>query len=276
MPALKVRGVTAKDLACSLGIARSTLYYTPRKPPKDWILKTHIEDVLHEHPAYGHKRLALALKINKKRIRRVMNIFGIKPYRRKPKRPWKRHPAGVSPYPNLLRTNWPSHPQAIWASDFTHIRYRARWLYLATIVDLWSRRVVGFRLLTRHGADLVIGALEEAIRAHGPPEILHSDQGVEYRSKRYVGDVERLGISISMSRKSSPWENGYQESFHSHFKLDLGDPSRFEHVGELVAEIYRTIYAYNHTRIHSKLKMPPAVYARRHQELLKGRIPPLD
>lgn len=271
-----MRGVTAKDLARSLGIARSTLYYTPRKPPKDWILKTHIEDVLHEHPAYGHKRLALALRVNKKRVRRVMRLFGLKPYRRRPKRPWKRHPTGVSPYPNLLLTHWPSKPHAIWASDFTHIRFRTRWLYLATVMDLCTRTVVGFRLLTRHAADLVMGALADALSQHPLPVILHSDQGVEYRAKRYVGHVERLGISVSMSRKSSPWENGYQESFYSHFKLDLGDPNRFEHVGELVAEIYRTIYVYNHTRIHSKLKMPPAQFAARHQELLKGRIPPLD
>jgi transposase InsO family protein len=275
MPALE--GVaTKKAVARSLGIARSTLYYRPKKPPKDWLLKTRIEDVLHEHPAYGHKRLALALKINKKRIRRVMNLFGLKPYRRRSKRPWKRPAKGIAPYPNLLLANWPSHPNAIWASDFTHIRFRARWLYLATTVDLWSRVVVGFRLRTRHTTDLVLGAIDDALRSHPPPGIHHSDQGVEYRSKRYVSYVERLGAAISMSRKGCPWENGYQESFYSHFKLDLGDPNRFAHPGELVAEIYRLIHAYNHTRIHSKLKMPPAEYAARHEKQLKGRIPLLD
>jgi len=77
-----------------------------------------------------------------------------------------------------------------------------------------------------------------------------------------------------MSRKASPWENGYQESFYSQFKVDLGDPNSFESLGELVAEIYRLIFVYNYFRIHSKLKMPPAVFAARQQELFKGRTPP--
>jgi hypothetical protein len=90
MPGLKRRRITKKEVARSLGIARSTLYYDSKLQKKDWDLKIRIEEVLHVHPAYGHKRLALALQINKKRIRRVMRLFGIKPYRRRPKSPCKK------------------------------------------------------------------------------------------------------------------------------------------------------------------------------------------
>ena len=73
--------------------------------------------------------------------------------------------------------------------------------------------------------------------------------------------MESLGIKVSMSRKASPWENGYQEAFYSQFKVDLGDPNRFNSLGELIAEIYQTIHIYNTQRIHTVLKMPPKQYA---------------
>jgi len=275
MPELKKRKVTKKEVAKSLGIARSTLYYDSKLQKKDWDLKIKIEEVLHIHPAYGHKRLAIALQINKKRIRRVMQVFGIKPYRRRPKKLYKKRDHGAkTPYPNLLMAVFPERQDAAWASDFTYLRYRERWLYVATIMDLFTRTVVGLRLLTVHTVALTLGALQDALRNGKRPVILHSDQGSEYSAKRYTRFAEAFGIRLSMSRKASPWENSYQESFYSQFKIDLGDPNRFETLGELIAEIYRLIFVYNYFRIHSKLKMPPAVFAARQRENLKGRTPP--
>jgi putative transposase len=231
--------------------------------------------VLHIHPAYGHKRLSIALSVNKKRIRRAMHLFGIKPYRLRPKSPWKKRDHGAkTPYPNLLLAVFPEKQDAAWASDFTYLKYHAHWLYVATILDLFTRTIVGVRMLTKHTVDLTLGALEDAARNGRKPQILHSDQGSEFAAKRYTKFAESLGIRVSMSRKSSPWENGYQESFYSQFKLDLGDPNRFETLGELIAEIYRLIFVYNYFRIHSKLKMPPAVFAARQLENSKGRTPP--
>lgn len=108
---------------------------------------------------------------------------------------------------------------------------------------------------------MVINALLSAIHKHPVSEIIHSDQGSEYLSKDYIELNENLGIRLSMSAKGSPWENGYQESFYSQFKVDLGDPNRFDSLGELVYEIYQTIHKYNNERIHTALKMPPIVYA---------------
>ena len=114
---------------------------------------------------------------------------------------------------------------------------------------------------TRHGAMLVVQALFSALAHHPRPVIFHSDNGREYGSKVFTRALRRLGIMISRSAKSSPWENGYQESFYSQFKVDLGDPERFASVGELVYEIYRLLWEYNHVRIHSALKMPPLRFA---------------
>lgn len=248
-----------------LGVSRQLLYYRHKKPEKDWELKTRIEEVLHNHPSYGHKRLSDHLKINKKRIRRVMKLFGIKPYRKRGRKFKYIKENRDLEFPNLLLANFPFHPDQIWASDFTHIPYRGKWLYLATIIDIFSREIVGFSILTSHSTQLIINALFSAVHHHPAPDILHSDHGSEYASNDYSGICQSLGIRQSMSRPGCPWENGYQESFYSQFKIDLGDPERFESLGELVYAIFRTIHAYNHSRIHSKLKMPPVLYSRQYQ-----------
>jgi len=220
MPVLKRRKITKREVARSLGISRSTLHYDSKSQKKDWDLKIQIEAVLHVHPAYGHKRLAIGLGINRKRIRRVMRLFGIKPYRRRPKSPWKKRDHGAkTPYPNLLMATFPERQDAAWASDFTYLGYRGRWLYLATIMDLFTRTVVGLRMLTVHTVALTLGALQDALRNGRRPAILHSDQGSEYSARRYRRYAEAFGIRPSMSRKSSPWENGYQESFYANSRL---------------------------------------------------------
>ena len=115
--------------------------------------------------------------------------------------------------------------------------------------------------MTSHGVQLVMNAFTTAVMHHPIPEIIHSDQGSEYTSKDYTNMIEQFGIRISMSRRASPWENGYQESFYNQFKVDLGDPNRYETLGELIAAIHHTIYRYNHTRIHTALDMAPRQYA---------------
>ena len=254
---------TARDI----GVSRQLLYYHHKKQEKDWHLKILIENTLHDHPSYGHKRLALHLKINKKRILRVMKLFGLRPYRKRGRKFKYNKAIRDLEFPNRLLNNLPEYPNHIWASDFTHIAFRGEWLYLATILDLYTRKIVGFSILTNHSNELIVNALLSAVHHNSPAKILHSDHGSEYASFDYSNICLNLGIKQSMSQPGCPWENGYQESFYSQFKIDLGDPDRFNSLGELVYNIQRTIYRYNHTRIHTKLKMPPVLYSRRYQEL---------
>jgi transposase InsO family protein len=252
---------TARDI----GVSRQLLYYRHKQKSKDWKLKTEIEEVLHEHPSYGHKRLAIHLKINKKRILRVMKLYGLRPYRKRGRKFKYNQTTRDLAFPNLLLNNTPEYPDHIWASDFTHIAYQGKWIYLATIIDIYARKIVGYSVLTSHSNELIINALFSAAHNNSPAKILHSDHGSEYASNDYSSICHSLGIRQSMSRPGCPWENSYQESFYNQFKIDLGDPDRFNTLGELVYNIYRIIHQYNNERIHSKLKMPPVIYSRQYQ-----------
>ncbi len=258
--------VNKKALAYWMGISRSTLYYQPRQPSKDWKLKVRIEEALHYHPSYGHKRLAIHLALNKNTVLRVMNIFNIRPYRRRKKPRFKFKREDLSDiYPNLLLTNSAQGKSHIWASDFTYLPFKRKFIYLATIIDLFTREIVGYSISTIHNTQLVMNALLHAVSNNPLPAILHSDQGKEYTCKDYLNLVKSLGIKTSLSAKGCPWENGYQEAFYSQFKIDLGYTSQYDNLGELVYNICQTIYNYNNSRIHSELKMPPAIYAKRFQ-----------
>ncbi len=249
--------------ARELGVSRSTLYYRPKKPDQDWMLKCRIEEVLREHPSYGSRRIALHLQLNRKRVKRVMNLFGIKAYRRRGKK-FKRTPNIKVIYPNLLLTTYPAYEGHIWATDFTYIPFRGQFVYVATIIDLYTRKIVGLSAYTTHAVSLVLSALMSALHQNARPALFHSDNGSEYNAAVFIDALNMVGIQISRSAPGCPWENGYQESFYNQFKIDLGDPLRFKTLGELVLAVYQTIYTYNHTRIHSALKMSPVQFAQLH------------
>lgn len=250
-------------LARELRVSRRSLYYTHVQDEKDWRTKQLIEAALRIHPAYGHKRLATHLKINKKRVLRVMKKYGIKPYRRRTKKYERRQKDSI--FPNLLLTETPQGPGEIWVSDFTHIvKYHRRWVYLATVLDLSTREIVGWSVLTNHSTQLVLNAWCHAIHSHPPPRIIHSDQGSEYTSGDYAACVHLTGTQLSMSAPGCPWENGYQESFYGKLKVEFGDPARYETLGELVAALHEAIHYYNTERIHTALRMAPRQFAQKH------------
>lgn len=255
--------ITSKTLrARELGISRSSLYYKQKKPDKDWKLKCLIEVVLREHPSYGSPRISMALKRNHKPIERVMKLYGIKAYRRRCKR-WKKTKNIKVIYPNLLLTTYPQYENHIWVSDFTYISFQGRFVYLATVLDLYTRKVVGMSVYTTQAVQLTLSALMNAMYLNPRPNIFHSDNGKQYDAEVMINALETTGIQISRSAPGCPWENGYQESFYDKFKVDLGNSNRFNTLGELVYEIYQTIWKYNNTRIHTALKMSPVQFAQK-------------
>jgi len=244
-----------------LNIARSTFYYKSILNAKDEALKKKIEEVLVTNPSYGHKRVALELKINHKRIKRVMKKFDIKP-RRGHKKPWKRgQNEKFEASPNLLVSLFPLYKNHVWITDFTYLKWQGRWVYVCTVIDLFSREVIGLSIKTNHSALLVSEAILNALVSNPAPLIIHSDQGSEYKSKLFRAILANYKIFQSMSKKGSPWQNGYQESFFSNWKIDIGDINRFATLGELTAELYRSIYYYNNLRIHTSLGMSPKKFA---------------
>lgn len=260
------RSINKSKLAKELGVSRSSLYYEHKREHIDNEVKQQIESVMTDNPAYGHKRIAIELKMGHNRIRRVMKKYGLKPYRRKATIPIKRKDQGKpkTAYENLvmpmISKGLINKPNQVWCTDFTYIKYQGRFIYLATIIDLFTREIVGINISRYHNRFLVIGALEDTLKNHEAPEIIHSDQGSEYDSEDFTLLVKTTGAKLSMSEKGSPWQNGYQESFFGHFKDESGDLNRFETLGELIEYIYQQLYYYNHKRIHSVLKMSPVKY----------------
>lgn len=246
-----------------LGIARSTLYYDRQQPNKDWALKCGIENILEIHHDYGYRRVARTLKISEGRAQRVMRLFGIKAYRRRGRKVRRKVKRTEVVYPNLLRSIAPSYPGHVWVSDFTYLPFQGRFLYLATVMDLFTREVVGWSVLKNHSAPLVLQALFVGLLHHSRPVIFHSDNGKEYESAVMVEALGTVGTQISRITPGCPWENGYQESFYSQFKVALGDTNRFNTLGELVYEIYHQLHRYNRTRIHSALLMSPMQFKHR-------------
>jgi putative transposase len=255
--------ISKTQIAKDAGISRSTLYYKAKRDEQDEEMKKQIIIILGLNPSYGHKRIALEFQLNKKRILRVMKKFNIKPYRQQPKFPKKPEDYGKpkTQWKNEIISFCPIKPNIVWASDFTYIKFQGYFIYLATLIDVYSREIVGWNISNFHDTNLILGALKHAIkRTEKTPMFLHSDQGSEYDARRYEDYAKLNGIVISMSAKSSPWENGFQESFYSQFKVDLGFVSRFEAVEELIEEIYQTIYYYNNQRIHTSIKMAPVSF----------------
>jgi len=175
---IKKQKFSKAALARRLGISRASLYYVSKQFPKDWALKTRIEQVLEEDPCYGSPRVALKLQVNEKRAARVMRLFGMKAYRRRGRKFKKRGAAKVS-YPNVLKTYVPKGPDDVWIADFTYIPWYGTFLYLATVIDIFTREVLGAAVMANHSVALTLEALFAAIANHQRPTIFHSDNGRE-------------------------------------------------------------------------------------------------
>ncbi len=258
--------LSTRALARKLGIARSSLYYRPIRPALDEEVRRQIESVMVKHPAYGHKRIAMTLKLGKNRVLRVMKKFGLKPARRRVVRLRKPEDEGKPTRPrfNVTKVLCPLAASVVWVSDFTYIRYKTIFIFVATIMDMYTREIVGWHVARFHNVQLVIGALNDALgnSLYRPPTYLHSDRGSEYEAEDYDAIITKSGITQSFSDKQSPWQNAFQESFYSTFKVDLGDPNRCDTLGELVAVIHEAINYYNKERIHGRLKTTPEAFSK--------------
>lgn len=249
-----------------LGICRKCLYYTPQLPAKDKALVKQIEDAHKFRPEYGQKRMALHLKINHKRTERVMKLHHITPPRRRTKHHYCTVSTGDHNYTNLIQdlsSTTTLTPHSIWVCDTSYFKFKGRFWYLVTIMDRTTRQILSAWVGKHHDAVLTLQVIKQAIMNSGTlPAYFHTDQGKEFMAMAATHYLELQGVKISVSKKASPWENGYQESFFGRFKEEFGDINRFDTDGELIEEIYSRIHYYNHDRIHTSLKMPPAVYAK--------------
>jgi len=260
-----------------MNISHKNIYYKSKKEIDDLKVKQMIENTFIKHPAYGHRRLALELGMNKKKVLRIMHKFNLKPPRL-----WyrKRFLTKTSPklnnqFSNLLKALDIKKyaPGQIWSSDLTYLKFESKFLYLTVIKDVVGKEVIAFNISDRHNSDLILKTLKEAVLKAGTrPLIFHSDRGSEYLSEECISFLKNLGIKISVSDPGSPWQNSWSESFFSTLKTESGDLNRFESLGELVEYIWGYLNYYNNERIQLELKMSPAKFKQKVSEnVLKKR-----
>ncbi len=248
-------------------MSRTNYYRRPAtQAAKDAADVATLERAHFVHPFYGTRRLALHLGWSRKKARRIRNLAGVVIDPPAKSRRYKGSRADISAPPNILHRyatfRNESRPQDgmdysdmvnahAWVQDFTYLWFDRHMHYLAIVLDLKTRQVVGWRL----------AALLDALSKHPTPTILHSDQGSEYLSYKHQEICEHMGIQLSASAKASPWQNGFMERWFGNFKLELGGISHYKDVAELHEAIALQIHYYNYERIHSALKMSPAAYA---------------
>ena len=253
-----------RRVAQFLGIDRNGLYKLSVQEQKDKALAERIRIVLTEHKHYGHRRVALALGISKNRARRVMLAYDLGPEPSPHQRHYKQHKGLREAPPNLLKIYglFICRPDFIWACDFTYlwVPQLGRWYYLATVIDLYDRTIVGWSIGIHHDTELILSALYDALSGQDQPEILHFDRGSEYLSEAHLNLLDSLGIRPSASAKASPWQNGRQERFYGSLKTELGSLKDIASEGELFELVAVTITYYNTKRIHGVLKTTPQQY----------------
>ena len=192
-----------------------------------------------------------------------MKKYGIKVPRRKGRNNFCTKSIKHRKYPNLIKYLEITYENQVWCSDTSRFLFHGNKWYIVTILDIFTRQALGVAIGRNHDSMLALKAIEMAVViTHTAPDIFHSDQGTEFMAEICTDYLEKFSTKISASDKASPWQNGYQESFFGRFKDDVGDINRFETPGELLEALYHAIHYYNNERIHTSLKMPPAVYAK--------------
>lgn len=252
-------------MAQLLGVPRSLVYRKPSERPERAefyrLLKLEIAQVLHVNPGYGYRRVRLALAqecvvaCGFKSVRKAMKEAGLQARRRK-KRPRTSDGLGQGAYPNLVRGVKPLGPNQVWVSDITYVGLPHGLCYLAAVIDVCARKVVGWRLGSKIDTELTLGALTDALSRRNPPPgwIHHSDRGSQYLSWAYVSRVLAAGGRISVSARGCPTDNAIMESFFKTLKAEEVWLDCYDSLDQARAQIGSYIEEnYNARRLHSSL-----------------------
>lgn len=250
-----------------IGISTATYYYKPKRnrlerAKEDLDIKAAIEKIREDLPVAGYRTLLRYLvrehgiKIGETKLRRIIgeNNLQAKQIKRFVKTTWSEHDELI--YPNLLPEMTVTDVNQVWVADLTYIRVIAGFVYLAAILDVYSRKAIGWAISTSLDRRLTLTALNMAIAKRNPkPGVIHhSDRGVQYLCKEYVGLLHKKEFHISCSRKGNPYDNAFAESFFKTLKSNEVDLQTYRDIWDVtdrVPEFLDDIY--NERRVHSKL-----------------------
>jgi putative transposase len=259
-------GCTIRRICATLGVPRSS-YYHAAEPTATQLSDQEIGDVIEEifkrhRRRYGYRRIWEELSDKgivcaADRVRRIMKERGLRAIQPKTYVPKTSDGRADKPSPNLLLDQpLPAQPDQVWAGDITFIPTSAGWLYLAVIIDLCSRRIVGWALADHLRSQLVIDALQQALgsRSTAQKPIFHSDRGSQYGSIAYRQLLSQAGMRQSMSARANPYHNAWTESFMGTLKSEMLQDGCFLNDKDARIEIFSYIESYYNThRKHSSL-----------------------
>jgi putative transposase len=257
---------------CALAEVSRATYYAHQKPTpvdeSDLLFSRLIDEEYTRHPFYGTRRMVVFLKtnghsVNRKRVQRLMREMGLVGMAPGPNTS-RAHPEHKV-YPYLLRGVAVVRPNQVWSTDITYIRLARGFVYLVAIIDWYSRCVLGWRISNSMDASFCVDCLEEAIRAHGRPEIFNSDQGSQFTSEKFTGELAARDIAISMDGRGRCMDNIFIERLWRSLKYEEVYLKDYATVTEARAGIEKYFRFYNQERLHQSLqyRTPAAVWLAR-------------
>jgi putative transposase len=266
------KGQAVNALCEMTGLSRAGFYRwrVPRQAtPVEMELRDQMQKVALESPAYGYRRIAVELQqrgfeVNHKRVLRMMREDNLLCVRGRAFVATTDSRHNLPVYPNLAREITPTAINQLWVADITYIRLRTEFIYLAVVLDAFSRRVIGWALGRTLEAELAVTALRMALIERQPSSGLvhHSDRGVQYASQAYTEMLKQHHATISMSRKGNPYDNAACESFMKTLKQEEVYRNEYRDFQEAPASIGEFLErVYNQKRLHSALGyLPPAEF----------------
>jgi putative transposase len=245
-----------------LGLNRSTLYHQPaRETEENLRLMRQIDAEYTRHPFYGSRKLTVWLEeqgetVNRKRVQRLMRLMGLEAIYPKPR--LSASGRGHRIYPYLLRDVAITRPDQVWSTDITYVPLTAGFMYLAAIIDWYSRYVIAWRLSNTLDGSFCLELLEEAL-SQGKPEVFNTDQGVQFTAESFTGRLLKAGVAVSMDGKGRCLDNVFVERLWRSVKYEDIYPRGYETVLQLEGGLGQYFPFYNEERPHQSLEyQPPA------------------